>query len=129
MSNMTTDDLVKALGNLTAPELGALTKRLESEWNVQAVPQMSSTPGQVDVEPVKAEQTEFTVMLVSFPADKKMNVVKAVRDLTGLGLMESKTLVEGVATKPALIKDGVSKEDAANLNDKLTAAGGVVVVS
>jgi large subunit ribosomal protein L7/L12 len=123
MSNMTTDDLVKALGNLTAPQLVELTKTLEKEWGVQAVPQMGSIPGQVDVEPAKQEQTEFSVMLVSVPAAAKMNCVKAVRELTGLGLMESKTLVENV---PKSVKEGATKEEAETLKEKLTAAGGVV---
>jgi large subunit ribosomal protein L7/L12 len=126
MSTLSTEEIVNAICNLTAPELVAITKELEQKLGVSAQPQMGTTTGIVptDMTPV-VEQTEFTVTLVSFPADKKMAIVKSVRDLTGMGLLESKQLVEAA---PKIVKDSVSKEDAANLMAQLTAAGAVVEV-
>lgn len=124
MSNINQDDVVKALGDMTVMELIALTKELEQKWGVKAEPTaVPTSPVYTDVVPL--EQTEFTVMLVSYPADKKMTVVKAVRELTGLGLLESKQMVEA-APKP--VKESVSKEEAENLKAKLTEAGAVVEV-
>lgn len=124
MSDITNDDVVKALGNLTVLEMIALTKELEQKWGVKAEPQVQ-VQQQTQQESQKETQTEFTVMLMPVPADKKMSVIKVVRELTGLGLKESKELVEA-APKP--IKELVSKEEAANLQEKLTAAGAVVEV-
>lgn len=126
MENLNTEDLVTALGNLTAPQLVALTKQLEEKWGVSATPQVSnqvSLPGTDDTK--ATEQTEFTVSLVSFAADKKMALVKLVREQLGLGLLESKNLVEAV---PKVLKENVSKEDADLLKAKFTEAGGVVEV-
>lgn len=119
------DDVVKALGDMTVMELIALTKELEQKWGVKAEPQVGLAPTVVQNTEAEVAQTEFTVMLVSYPADKKMTVVKAVREQTGLGLLESKQLVEG-APKP--IKEGVSKEEADALKAKLTEAGAVIEV-
>jgi large subunit ribosomal protein L7/L12 len=71
------------------------------------------------------EQTEFTVTLKEYPADKKVTVIKVIREITGLGLKEAKDLVEGA---PALIKDGVSKADAETIKKKLDEAGAKVEV-
>lgn len=124
MSNLTPEEIVKALGNMSVMELITLTKELEQKWGVSATPQVTTTvqmPGTNDETAVA--QTEFTVVLASFAADKKMAVVKAVRELTGLGLLESKQLVEGA---PKTVKDGLSKADAEDLKNKLTEAGAVI---
>ena len=71
------------------------------------------------------EQTEFTVTLKEYPADKKVTVIKVVRELTGLGLKEAKDLVEGV---PAVVKEGVNKADSANMRKKLEDAGAKVEI-
>ena len=71
------------------------------------------------------EQTEFTVILKEYPADKKVGVIKVVRELTGLGLKEAKDLVEAV---PGTIKEGVSKDDSANMKKKLEEAGAKVEI-
>jgi large subunit ribosomal protein L7/L12 len=126
MSDVNTDDLAKQLGQLNPMQLVALTKKLEADWGVTATPQVSNTvqlPGTDTDKP--AEQTEFTVVLASFPADKKMTLLKLVRELTGLGLKEAKDFVESV---PKTVKDGLSKADAEALKTQLTAAGGVVEV-
>lgn len=122
MEKFTVEEVVKALGDMSVMELISLTKNLEEKWGVKAEPEVS----QVHLAPVTIlvdAQTEFTVMLVSVPADKKMAVVKAVRDLIGLGLMESKQLVEAA---PKSVKDGVSKDDAEALKAKLTEVGAVI---
>ena len=119
---MNNDDVVKTLGNMTVLEVIALTKDLEAKWGVEAKPApvvYTPPPKQVDA------QTEFTVTLVSVPADKKMAVVKAVRELTLMGLKESKDLVEAA---PKMLKESISAADAEDLKNKLTAAGAVIEV-
>lgn len=125
MSESNTDDLAKQLGQLNVMQIIALTKKLEADWGVSATPQVQTSvvlPGVVDKAP---EKTEFDVTLVSYPADKKIGLVKLVREVCGLGLLESKTLVEGV---PKLLKEGVSKEESETLKAKFTEVGGVVEV-
>ena len=117
------DDVVKALGDMTVMELIAMTKELEQKWNLKAEPQVGLAPTAIPNTEAEVAQTEFTVMLVSYPADKKMAVVKSVREQTGLGLLESKQLVEA---SPKHIKEGVSKEEAELLKTKLTEAGAVI---
>jgi len=122
MSDITNDDVVKALGNLTVLEMIALTKQLEQKWGVKAEPPIvqlqQQGPG-----PQTTEKEEWNVILASVPNDKKMAVIKSVREVLGLGLKESKDLVEAA---PKMIKEAVSKSDADDLNTKLTAAGAVI---
>lgn len=120
---ITMEEIVEKLGSMTPMELVSLTKELEEKWGVKAVPQVVK---QGDV-PVQTEntQTEFIVMLVSVPADKKMTVIKAVRELTLMGLKESKELVEAA---PKSIKENASKDEAEAIKAKLTEAGAVVEV-
>lgn len=133
----TKEEVVQALGNLSVMQIIALTKELEQKWGVEAKPQpvQSNTgfcdgcqkmitgphacPGNNDA------QTEFSVVLASLPADKKMSVLKAIREATGLGLKEAKDFVESA---PKVVKEGLSKEEAATLKATLTAAGGVIEV-
>jgi large subunit ribosomal protein L7/L12 len=121
------DDVVNSLGNMSVMELIALTKHLEEKWGLEAKPDFSQaviTHGTtLEVQP--SEQTEFNVFLVSHTPDKKMAVVKMVRELLSLGLLESKTLVESL---PKQIKEGISKEDAEALKVRLTEAGATVEV-
>ena len=121
----TKEEVVQALGNLSVLQMIALTKELEQKWGVKAEPQvvqLNNSPGRDDVTPTK---DEFNVILASVPADKKMSVIKVVRELTLLGLKESKELVEAA---PKMIKEGVSKADADELVRKLTEAGAVMEV-
>ena len=125
MTDINTEDLVKQLGQLNPMQLVQLTKALETAWGVSASPQMQAgvqTTG--DVAKVE-EQTEFTVTLVSFPPDKKMAVIKLVREALALGLVESKTLAESA---PKVLKEGISKDDAAALKEKFVAAGALVEI-
>ena len=124
MENVTQEDVLRALGNMSVMQLIALTKELEEKWGVKAEPPtVQRQPDQNDAP--KVEQTEFNVTLASVSADKKMAVIKVVRELTGLGLKESKELVEAA---PKLVKEGVSAADADELKRKLTEAGAVIEV-
>jgi large subunit ribosomal protein L7/L12 len=117
--------VVEALGNLTVVQLIALTRHCEQQWGVEAKPQMVQTTAVEVPAQTQVAQTEFEVVFVSFPPDKKMGLVRLVREVMGLGLLESKNLVEAV---PKTLKEGVSKEEAEELKRKLTEAGGVVGV-
>jgi large subunit ribosomal protein L7/L12 len=119
----TVDELIKAIQGMTVLELSELVKALETEFGVSAAAPVAvaAAPAAGGAAPAAAEdeQTEFSVILTDFGANK-INVIKAVRELTSLGLKESKDLVEG-APKP--VKEGVSKEEATAAKQKLEAAG------
>lgn len=127
MATLTKDQIVEAISSYTIMELADLVKGIEDKFGVKAAPVgVAAAPGAAGGAPAAAaeEQTEFTVILkaISDPA-KKISVIKIVRELTGLGLKESKDLVEGA---PKNVKEGVDKKTADEMNKKLTEAGGVV---
>lgn len=126
MATMTKDQLVDAISTMTIMELADLVKGIEDKFGVKAAPVGGVAVAGAGAAPAAAaeEQTEFTVVLkaISDPA-KKISVIKIVRELTGLGLKESKDLVEGA---PKNVKEGVDKKTADEMNKKLTEAGGVV---
>ena len=112
-------DLVKGL---TILELADLVKALEEEFGVSAAPvAVAAAPGAAAA-PAAEEKTEFDVILKAAGASK-LNVIKVVRELTGLGLKDAKDLVEGA---PKTLKEGVSKEEAEDLKAKLTEAGATI---
>jgi large subunit ribosomal protein L7/L12 len=119
------EKLVEELSALTVIEAAALSKLLEEKWGVSAAAPVAAAaaPVAAAAAPVE-EQTEFTVILATV-GDKKINVIKEVRAITGLGLKEAKDLVEA-APKP--VKEGVSKEDAAKIKTQLEGAGATVEV-
>ncbi len=120
------EKIVEDLSNLTVIEAADLSKLLEEKWGVSAaapVAVAAAAPAGGGEE-AAAEQSEFDVILASF-GDKKINVIKEVRGLTGLGLKEAKDLVEG-APKP--IKECVSKEEADEVKTKLEEAGATVEI-
>ncbi len=124
MATMTKDQLVDAISTMTIMELADLVKGIEDKFGVKAAPVgVAAAAGPAAAAAVE-EKTEFTVVLkaISDPA-KKISVIKIVRELTGLGLKESKDLVEGA---PKNVKEGVDKKTADEMNKKLTDAGGVV---
>ena len=128
MSNeVNTDELAQQLGQLNVMQLVALTKKLEADWGVSATPQQSAQTNnnQQQQQNQETAQSEFTVVLASYPPDKKMGLVKLVREVLGMALLESKNLVESV---PKTIKEGLSKEEADALKAKFAEAGGVVEV-
>jgi large subunit ribosomal protein L7/L12 len=114
------------LSGLTVMEAAELAKLLEEKWGVSAAAPVAvaAMPGAAGGEAAAEEKDEFDVILVS-PGDKKIQVIKEVRAITGLGLKEAKELVEG-APKP--VKEGVSKDEAAKLKEQIEGAGGQVDV-
>jgi large subunit ribosomal protein L7/L12 len=121
------EKIVDDLSGLTVIEAAELSKLLEDKWGVSAaapVTVAAAPPGAAGGDASAEEQTEFDVILASF-GEKKINVIKEVRALTGLGLKEAKDLVEG-APKP--IKEGVSKDEADEVKAKLEEAGATIEV-
>jgi len=120
--------LVDDLSSLTVLEAAELTKLLEEKWGVSAaapVAVAAAAPGGAAAGAAPAaEKTEFTVVLAN-AGDKKINVIKEVRAITGLGLKEAKDLVEGA---PKTVKDGVNKDEAAKIKKQLEDAGATVEV-
>ena len=110
--------IIDELSKLTVVEAADLSKQLEEKWGVTAATAVAAAPETGAAAPAE-EKTEFTIFLSSF-GDKKINVIKEVRSMTGLGLKEAKDLVEGA---PKEIKKGVSKKDAEEVKKKLEAAG------
>lgn len=124
----TKEEILEAIASMTVLEVSELVKMMEEKFGVSAaapvaVAAVGAAAGAAA--PAAEEKTEFNVILKSFDDTKKIDVIKAVRAITGLGLKESKDLVEG-APKP--LKEGVSKEDAAKIKDTITAAGGTVEI-
>lgn len=127
MSEITKEQVVDYLSNLTVMDIAALTKTLEEKWGVKAAPVavgMAAMPGAGAGPAAAAEPTEFNVILTGC-GDKKIQVIKALREITNLGLKEAKDVVEGV---PKPIKEGVSKEEAETIKKKMEEAGGTVEV-
>src|SRR5271167_1473261 len=122
-AQLSRDQVKSYLKNLTLMEAATLVKELEAELGVSAAAPMAmaAAPGAAAAAPV-AEQDEFTVMLTG-SGDKKIQVIKVVRELTGLGLKEAKDLVDGA---PKAVKEGVNKAEAEDIKKKLEAAGGSV---
>jgi large subunit ribosomal protein L7/L12 len=124
---MSKEELISVIKDMTVLELSDLVKALEKEFGVSAAAPMAvaAVAGAPSAAaPAAEEQTEFTVMLKEVGANK-IQVIKTVREVTGLGLKESKDLVEG-APKP--VKEGVSKEEAATIKQKMEASGATVEV-
>jgi large subunit ribosomal protein L7/L12 len=119
---------VDELSKLTILEMAELTKMLEDKWGVSAAAAVAvaAAPAAAAAAPAAEEQTEFTVILKSAPADKKLAVIKEVRTIvSGLGIKEAKELVEAGGKT---IKEGVSKEEAAKLKKQLEDQGAIVEV-
>ena len=121
------EEIVNAIGNLSVLEVVELISDLEKKFGVTAAAPvaMAAAPAAAAAAAPAEEQTEFSVTLQEYPADKKVGVIKVVREITGLGLKEAKDLVEGV---PALVKDAVAKADVDAMKKKLEEAGAKVVV-
>jgi large subunit ribosomal protein L7/L12 len=125
MSSVTKEQVVEFLENLTLLQAADLVKELETKFGVSAAAPMAFAAMPAAAGAAAAEeQTEFTVVL-KVAGDKKINVIKEVRTITGLGLKEAKDLVEGA---PKTVKEGVSKEEAAKMKDLLEKAGATVEV-
>ncbi len=127
MADITTEQVIDHLSNMPVIQLAGLIKQLEEKWGVKAAPvAVAAAAGPAAAAPAAAaEQTEFTVVLDSFAADKKIGIIKVVRELTGLGLKEAKDIVEA-APKP--LKEGVAKAEAEDMKKKLEEAGAKVAL-
>jgi large subunit ribosomal protein L7/L12 len=125
MAEITKEQVVDFLSNLPVIEIAGLVKELETKWGVSAAP-IAMAGGGGAAAPVAEveEQTEFDVILADGGASK-ITVIKVVREITALGLKEAKELVEGA---PKAVKEGVSKEEAADIKKKLEDAGAKVEV-
>jgi len=122
------EDMIAAIKNMTVLELSEMVKVLETEFGVSAAAPVATAAATAEAAATPAaeeEKTEFTVVLKDAGANR-INVIRAVRELTSLGLKESKDLVEGV---PKPVKEAVSKEEAATAKEKLEAAGATVEVT
>ncbi len=128
MSQCTVDDVLESIDVWTVLDVNKLVKGIEEKYGVSAAPTMAvgvggAAPGAAGAAAAE-EQTEFAVVLVGI-GDKKIQVIKIVRELTGLGLKEAKDLVDG-APKP--IKDGIPKDQAEEMKTKLEAVGATVEI-
>ena len=113
------DAFLTSLDAMSVMDLNDLVKAIEEKFGVSAAAMSAPAAGGGAAAPVAEEQTEFNVMLIEFGANK-INVIKAVREITGLGLAEAKAMVEGA---PKAVKEGVNKADADVIVKKLTDAG------
>src|SRR5271167_4730760 len=118
------EKLVDDLSSLTVMEAADLAKLLEEKWGVSAAAPAAAAAAAAPAAAAAAEKTEFTVILTA-AGDKKINVIKEVRAITGLGLKEAKDLVEGA---PKTLKEGVNKAEAEEIKKKLSAEGATVEI-
>ncbi|PYQ57837.1 MAG: 50S ribosomal protein L7/L12 [Acidobacteria bacterium] len=121
-----TEDFIAQIDQLTVLELNNLVKALEDHYGISAAAAVAAAPaaGGAAAAPVVEEKTEFDVILKA-AGDKKINVIKAVREVTSLGLKEAKDLVESA---PATIKEGVSKDEAESVKKKFEEAGATIEI-
>ena len=127
MADVNMDQIIDQLSNLTVMQIADLTKKLEEKWGVKAAPVMAAGgggPAAAAPAEAAAEKTEFTVIL-SNAGSNKIQVIKAIREITNLGLKEAKDLVEGA---PAAVKEAVSKQEAETVKKKLEEAGGTAEI-
>lgn len=123
MADITMEDVLSYIDNLTVLQLNELVEALKEKYGVTAAAPVAVAAGGGEAV-VEEEQTEFTVVLLS-PGDKKIQVIKEVRAITGLGLKEAKALVDSA---PANVKEAISKEEADEIKGKIEGVGGQVDV-
>lgn len=126
MSGDKINQLVEELSQLTVLDMAKLKEALEEKWGVTAAaaaPMMMAAPAASAGGAETSESTDFQVVLESFPADKKITIIKVVREITGLGLKEAKDLVEAV---PKAVKESAPKAEAEDISKKLAEAGAKV---
>jgi large subunit ribosomal protein L7/L12 len=122
------DEILDAIAKMSVIEVVELIADMEKKFGVTAAAPVAVAAGPAGAAAAAApveEQTEFTVTLKEYPADKKVTVIKVIREITGLGLKEAKDLVEGV---PSLVKEGIPKTDVDTIKKKLEDAGAKVEV-
>ena len=127
MADITKEDVIEFIANMSVLELSELVKEMEDKFGVSAaapVAMMAQGPADAAGAAQAEEQTEFNVILIGF-GDKKIQVIKEVRAITGLGLKDAKTLVDSV---PAPLKEGVAKDEAEKIKTQVEEAGGQVEI-
>ena len=124
MAKLSNDDIIAAIEGMTVLELNELVKTIQDKFGVSAMAMAAPVAAAGPAAEAVEEKTQFDVILTSF-GEKKINVIKAVRELTNLGLKEAKELVEGV---PKPVKEGVNKDEAAAAQKTLEEAGATVEV-
>jgi large subunit ribosomal protein L7/L12 len=124
MANMNTEQMVEELSSWTVMEVANLVNELEEKWGVSAAPAAVAVAGPAAAVEAAEEQTEFDVELTA-AGGKKINVIKAIREITQLGLADAKGLVEAA---PKVVKEAVSKDEADEIKKKLEEAGAKVTV-
>lgn len=128
MSNSKLEKLVEELSHLTVLEMSDLKKALETKWDVKAAAAavaVAAAPAAAAPAEAEAESSEFEITLEAVPADKKIGVIKVVREITGLGLKEAKDLCDAA---PKQLKESASKAEAEDIKKKVEAAGGKVTL-
>ena len=126
MAALTNDQILDAIASMTILELSDLVKAIEEKFGVTAAAPVVVAGGAAGGAAAAEEKTEFNVTLEAADPAKKIAVIKAVREVTGLGLKEAKDLVEGA---PKALKEGVSKEEADKIKSTVEAAGGTVKIA
>ena len=128
MADITKEDVIEFISNMTVLELSELVKELEEKFGVSAAAPVVAAPvggeAAAKAEEAEPEKTEFDVVLTAV-GDQKIQVIKVVRSITGLGLKEAKALVDGV---PGKVKEGISKEEAEEIKKKLEEVGASVEI-
>ena len=124
MASEKTTQILDLVKGLTILELADLVKALEEEFGVSATPVAVAGPAAGAAAPAEEEKTEFDVILKDFGA-KKLDVIKVIRSITGLGLKEAKDLVEGA---PSKVKEGISKDEAEKMKAEIEATGATVEI-
>jgi len=128
VSKKTTEELVEALSQLTVLEMADLKKQLEEKWDVKAsagAPVFAAPAAAAGAAAEVVESTEFEITLSEVPADKKIGVIKVVREITGLGLKEAKELCDSA---PKVLKASAPKAEAEDIKKKIEAAGAKAVL-
>lgn len=128
MATQTKDDILEAIANMSVLEVSELVSAMEEKFGVSAAAPVAAAAAPAaggEAAPAEEEQTEFNVILKAFEDGKKIPVIKEVRAITGLGLKEAKEMVE---TGGKAVKEGVSKEEANEIKEKLEAAGATIEV-
>ena len=120
------EQILEAISNMTIMEVVDLVKMMEEKFGVTAAAPVAATAAAAGAAaPAAEEKTEFTVVLKAYPAEKKVTVIKVIREITGLGLKEAKDLVEGA---PSTVKESVSKADSEKFKKQLEDGGATVEV-
>jgi len=122
---MTTVEILDAIASMSVMEVSELVTAMEEKFGVTAAAPVAVAAGPAAAAEAVEEQTEFDVVLKGFADGKKIGVIKEVRSITGLGLKEAKEMVEGA---DSVVKEAVSKEDAAKIKEQLEAAGATIEI-